>query len=451
MTGNLPDHIAPRAINRLLFVPYKPICASPMLSGYGGEKACRTLSDRSRGKKTIIALIGILCVVLAMLIYVLCDLPIAKAAEQSSENEIREQLSDAVRDAIEGLDVNELEDFIASLSDEQKRALGIDDVKQLLSALVSGQPSRFFENMLGMLASTLGTYFAGFLPSFVTIIIICMLKNMLGGLTGDFMHGSATEVVHIVCYSAIILVLMTGVISVMGTVIDTITALTTLSQVLFPILLTLLSMLGGTVAVATYTPFMAVLSTMIMNLVTAVIVPAFIATIVFSVVGNISSNVKLDKLIKLIRSASTWLIGIVFGLFATFLTVQGITGGIIDKFGFNVAKFALSSYVPILGGYLSDGFDLLSASLVLVKNAVGYVGAAVLVAAVLFPLIRIVLFTLVMRLTSAVAEPIGDARVSGLMHNVAGDMSLLITALMGVAFLFFILIMLLIGSCNPGA
>ncbi len=60
------------------------------------------------------------------------------------------------------------------------------------------------------------------------------------------------------------------------------------------------------------------------------------------------------------------------------------------------------------------------------------------------------IFTLTLRLTSAIVEPIGDTRMSGLLHTVAGNMNLLITALAGVAFLFYILLMLFIGSCNMG-
>lgn len=170
----------------------------------------------------------------------------------------------------------------------------------------------------------------------------------------------------------------------------------------------------------------------------------------FCVVGNVSKTVKLDKLSKLIKSASTWLVGIAFGLFATFLTVQGVTGGAVDKFGFNVAKFAVSSYVPVLGGYLSDGLDLLTASVVLVKNALGYVGAIVLCSIVLFPIVKVVVFSLTLKLTSAVCEPLGDTRTSNLLFAVSKNTNLLITALAGVAFAFFLLVMLMISSCNPG-
>ena len=400
--------------------------------------------------KTVLALIAVLAVLLAVFVCdILCN-KVAYADESKSEEEVRKELSEAVNDAIDRLDLSDFQKFIDSLGEQEKNALNITDAKATLKALVNGQANDFFDRLLNLLAGTLGKYFAGFLPSFITIIVICLLKNMLGNLTIGMSGASTAEVVHIVCYCAVIVVLMTGIGSVISTVTDTVLLLTGFAKAIFPILLTLLSMLGGATTVATYTPLMAVLSGFMMRLITAVIVPAFIATIVFSVVGNISKNVKLDKLTKVIKSASTWLIGIVFGLFATFLTVQGITGGVVDKFGFNVAKFALSSYVPVLGGYLSDGFDLLSTSLVLVKNAVGYTGAVILIGVVLFPLVKVVIFTLTLRLTSAIVEPIGDTRMSGLLHTVAGNMNLLVTALAGISFLFYILLMLLIGSCNMG-
>lgn len=303
---------------------------------------------------------------------------------------------------------------------------------------------------MSALASALGGYFLGFLPGFISVIIVCLLKSMLAGMSSGFKNASTGEVVHIVCYSAVIVILSAAAVNVIITVTDTINALAAFSEAVFPILLTLLAAVGGSSGVALYQPFMAVLSGTIIKLVQSVIVPAFIATIVFSVVGNVSKSVKLDKLAKLFKSGAGWLIGIVFGLFAAFLTAQGITGGVLDRLSFNAAKFAVSSYVPILGGYLSDGFDLLTASLVLVKNAVGVTGVAVLAAVVLFPLLQLAAFILGLRLTAAITEPIGDTRTSSVLGALADNTGLLVTALVGVGFMFFVILMLVIGSFNPG-
>lgn len=393
-------------------------------------------------------LIAALLITVALSVAALCP-DTAYAAGGAQEN-IEEDLKDNIDGTIGRLDTDLFQQFIDSLSEAQSGALGFSDLKAALKKITEGGAADFFGNFLGTLASTLGDYFLGFLPGFLTIIVICLLKNMLTGMTSGLGRTSAAEVVHVVCYSAVIVILMTGAVRVIASVTDTIDALARFSEGVFPVLLTLLAAVGGSSGVAVYQPFMGVLSGTIIKIVQTAIVPAFIATIVFSVVGNISRNVKLDKLTKLFKSGSGWLIGIVFGLFATFLTAQGITGGVIDRLSFNAAKFAMSSYVPILGGYLSDGFDLLSASMVLVKNAVGLTGVAVLIAVILFPLLQLIVFLLGLRLTAAITEPVGDSRTSAVLGSLADNMSLLITALVGVGFMFFILLMLVIGSCNLG-
>ena len=374
----------------------------------------------------------------------------AAGLDGATAEEIEKELADGVDSAIERLDLDLFRDFLESLGDDEREALGGDGLDAMLKAFTEGSAGDFFGRFTAAAGDMLADSLLGFLPSFVTVIVVCLLKSMLTGLTSGFPNRSTDNVVHIVCYSVVVVVLLTGAVKIIGTVTETVEALSSFSEAVFPALLTLLAAVGGTSGAAVYQPFMGVLSGTVIAVIGTVIVPAFVATIVFSVVGNISENVRLSKLSKLFKSGAGWFIGIVFGLYGAFLTAQGITGGVIDRLSFNAAKFAVSSYVPILGGYLSDGFDLLTASLVLVKNAVGATGVVVLLAVVLYPLLQVAVFTLGLRLTAAVTEPLGDKRVSGMTASLADSMSLLVTALAGVGFMFFVLLMLIIGSFNPG-
>ncbi len=376
---------------------------------------------------------------------------IAYADDNSqSVEQLEKELQEEVDSTIDGIDLDSIQNFLNSLSEEQKGALLFDDIKALLKMLSAGENKNFFESFFKMIGASLGGYFLGCLPSVLSILAICILKSMLASLTSSFNKTSTIDVVSACCNSAIIIVLMSGIVGVVETVNDTIQSLSHFAEGAFPVILTLTSMLGGGVSVATYSPYMSVLCNFILQIITAFVLPCFVGVVIFSVIGNVSKTVKLKKLTKLVKSVSSWFIGIVFGLFATFLTVQGISGGIVDKFGFNVAKFALSSYVPILGGYLSDGFDLLSASLVLTKNVFGYVATIILVAVVVFPLVKVLIFNFTLRLASAIAEPIGDESAASLLSSVAGGMNLLVSALAGVGFMFFLLIMMMIASCNMG-
>lgn len=398
--------------------------------------------------KAALFLVGLLAVVLTL--SALFGANVAQAGDGATAEEIEKELADGVDSTIDRLELDLFRDFIASLGDTRKEAIGSESLDAILKAFTEGSAGDFFGRFMSAAGNLLADSLLGFLPGFVTVIVVCLLKSILTGLTSGFPNRSTDNVVHIVCYSVVIVVLLTGAVKVVGTVTETVEAMSSFSEAVFPVLLTLLAAVGGVSGAAVYQPFMGVLSGAVIGLIGTVIVPAFIATIVFAVVGNISENVRLNKLSKLFKSGAGWLIGIVFGLFGAFLTAQGITGGVIDRLSFNAAKFAVSSYVPILGGYLSDGFDLLTASLVLVKNAVGATGVIVLLAVVLYPLLQIAVFTLGLRLTAAVTEPIGDKRVSGVTASLADGMSLLVTALAGTGFMFFVLLMLIIGSFNPG-
>ncbi len=399
-----------------------------------------------KGKRAIIISLLILALGLTVGAKLMGANEIAWAKE--SEENVEETLRDNTDSTIDGLDLDVFEEFLKTLTDEQKSAMGFQDVKEFIKSLTEGNTENFFSNFTTSLFKSLGKYFAGFLPAVITMLVVSMLKSLLSGMTSGFLNASTTEIVGVVCYAVVVVVLMSSVVSVVDTTVSTVNNMTTFAEGVFPVLLTLLATLGSTTGVATYQPMMAVLGGGVMALISKLILPAFIACVVFAVVGNLSKNVKLTKMNKMFKSASSWLIGIVFGLYGTFLTVGGISGGVVDKVGYSAAKFALSSYVPILGGYLSDGFDLIGASIVLVKNAFGYTAVIVLIAMVLFPLLKIVIFIFSMRLASAIVEPIGDEKVSGMLSAVADNCSLLISALAGVAFMFFVLIMLIIGAFN---
>ena len=375
---------------------------------------------------------------------VISDGNIAKA-ESESEKAIMEELRSNTEGAINILDLDVFEDFLASLDTDQQSLLPFSDLKQFIKDLTEGKIDNFFESFMSIILKSIGKYFVGFLPSLITILTVSMLKSMLSGMTSPFLKTGTNEIVHIVCYGVIVVVLASSVVSIVSTTLSTIKNISAFAEGVFPVLLTLLASLGATTGVATYQPMMAVLGGGVISIISKVILPAFIACVVFSMVGNLSKNVKLTKMSKMFKSVSSWLIGIVFGLYGTFLTAGGISGGVMDRVGYNAAKFALSSYVPILGGYLSDGFDLISASLLIVKNAFGYTAVIVLGAVVVFPLLRIVAFIFSVRLCSAIAEPMGDERVSNMLSSVADNCGLLISALAGVAFMFFILIMLIVG------
>lgn len=395
--------------------------------------------DKEQTKKLLLLFLAVVCLILTLSFS--CN-NFAIAEKKSSD------FQEIFGENLDNLDLSELQKFLDGLDEEQRQAVNIQNLKIIIKQIADGKPADFFQTFVKIILKSIGTYFLSFLPLLLTIVIIAILKSILSGLTSNFKKKSTIEIVHFVCYCSVIMILFTTVLSVVNSVNKTITLVKGFSEIIFPILMTLVVGVGGVSSMSVLSPFMSIFSVGIIELVSKIVLPAFIAMVIFSIVGNISENVKLEKLTKFFSSGTSWFLGIIFGLFTTFLTTQGIVATSVDGLNFSAAKFALSSYVPILGGYLSEGFDLVAASLVILKNTLGLIAVIVLVAIVLFPLFKTIIFSLSLNLTGAILEPIGDKKISALLSSISKSLKVLIASVAGVGFMFFIILLLTVGTAN---
>lgn len=368
-------------------------------------------------------------------------------AETKSESEIKKELEENVEDNLNDLDFSDLSEFDGFLKENKIYDGGI---KGLIKDILNGKFTGGFEEFFNLIINLLSVSLKGFLPLLITIIGIAIVFSVMQNLSSGFMSKSTTEVIHFVCYSAMIVLLMTQITTLISTSVSAIKNMSKFMEGIFPIMLTLVTALGGIATTATYQPMMTILSVGISKIISAVVLPCFVATMALSVVGFISKDVKLDKLTKFFKSAGETILGVVFGLFTTFVTANGISGSMADNISIKSAKFVVASYVPILGGYLSDGFDLAVASVMLVKNAVGLGGVIIMLCIVLMPVVKISIFSLGLKLVAGIIEPIGDKRMSEIAYTISVNLNLLIVALLGMAFMFFIMTILILLTCNMG-
>ncbi|MDE6565966.1 MAG: stage III sporulation protein AE, partial [Clostridia bacterium] len=366
------------------------------------------------------------------------------SAMTKAEEEIKEELEKNVDKNLNDIDFSELIDFEKNLGNSSYEG----GVTQLIKDILSGEYSGGFADTFNMIINMLGVSVKGFIPLLVTLIAVSIIFSIVNGLTSGFMSKSTTEIIHFVCYSAIIVLLMTEVTFLITDSVKAIQNMSRFMEIIFPIMLTLVTALGGIATTATYSPMMTVLSVGVTKIISSVVLPCFIATMALSIVGFISKDIKLNKLTKFFKSAGEVIIGVVFGLFTTFITTNGISGAITDNISIKSAKFAISSYVPVLGGYLSDGLDLAVASVMLVKNAVGVGGVILMLSIILSPVVKILVFSLGLKLVAGIIEPIGNKRMSEIVYAISKNLTLLVVAMLGMAFMFFIMMILILLTCN---
>lgn len=371
--------------------------------------------------------------------------------EESDENKAENELYDSASEVLSGLDTDDFGDYFDSLSEQQKSLLGFDGVKSLIAYVAkNGVSSNTFRSFFSFATKSALSGFTSLLPAFLSVVVISVLSGILRGLTSDFLKKETSEVICVVLYVAAVLTILGTLVPMLGAVRGTVGRIKQLSEAVFPLLLVLTSALGGAVSVGLYSPLTVCFSSIMIALIESVILPCFVAVVVFSVVGNVSENVKLEKMTEFFKSFSSWLLGISFGLFVSFATFQGVSGGFVDGAKFSAIKKFVSGSVPIVGDYLSDGFDIAVIGTGLIKNSIGFSGLMILAATTLTPLVKIVSFLLLSKLCSAFSEAVGDKKISAMLSGMGKSAGLLVSALAGISFVFMVLTMLMIFTFNPG-
>lgn len=364
-------------------------------------------------------------------------------AEESAEEKLEEEIEDKLDD----LDLSGLESWLDEYGKGDVAANGfIEAVKEIIAGKYDNDAGAFFNAAASLASGAVKDS----LPALIAIFAIALLYSVVGGLSGGFLKKSTTELIYFACYAAMISIVVAKTASLLVRATETVKSMQALMNAAFPVLLTLLTALGSVTSASVYRPMTAVLATGVTSVVTSVVLPLFIAATTVGIIGHLSKNVKLSKLTSFFKSCADFILGGIFGIFATFLSVQGLTGAIADTVSVKTAKFALQSYVPLLGGYLSDGFDLVLAGLVLIKNSAGLVVTLLILSAIIVPVVEIAVFSLGLKLVGGLIEPFSDERFSAMLGGVSKNLGVLIAIVLGVGFMFILTVMLVVATCNAG-
>lgn len=386
----------------------------------------------------------IYCLIFSLLNVVLCLFFSCRTefvfAESGNDNSLK--LSQVVMQVLEGVDFGELNSVVEELDTLDLFNSGIKDkVSQILSGDFFTDYSNLFKKIINVLIVDI----RDFLPFLFTILAIGILASLVNEFKGS---NDTSDIIHFVCMCVMVITIIFVFKDILSLVSVTLNTLLKQMEILFPILLTLMTAIGSFTTISIYNPLVAVLTTLVGFVFDKLLFPIFIVVFVLAILGNLTDTIKLNKLQSFLTSVFKWTIGIIFTLFTGFLSIQGITAGRYDTVSIKATKFAVKSYIPIIGSYISDGMDFLVLGSVLVKNTIGLVGVFILFLTVISPIISIVIVKLGFQLCGAILEMCGSRRLSDFTISCSKLLVMPIVIILGVAFMYLITITLIMCTAN---
>lgn len=369
-----------------------------------------------------------------MLLLLAC--PLAGAAQE--DGDARASVNAQIDEVLGGLDFSALSDMQLGLPGQP----GTRSVAETVRALALGEalsPEDMLTGVLRLFGSQAARLGALMLAIMLPVLLASLVTHTLAA---D--GGAVSSLGRSVCFMLVLIPVVMCVLAELTHARETITETTRRMEQILPLLLTLLTAVGGSASSAFLHPVVVAASGSMVYLAREVILRLVMCTCAVTTVNHLSDRAHLTRMAHLLRSAVCWLLGVSFTVFLGAMSMQGVCSASIDGVAIRAAKYAVDNFVPVVGGMFSDTMDTLVGCTLIVKNALGVTAMLILVSVLAAPLVRTLAVVAVLKLSAALLEPVADADVVRAIGDFSGTVVLFFITMLCVGTMYFLLIVQLV-------
>lgn len=309
-----------------------------------------------------------------------------------------------------------------SLSDDAKQSLeniGADSADPKKLSEIS------FSDIVGEIANMASNNISSPLKGLINITALLLLCSILtaykGSLSSDILN--TINIVSTLCITCAVVMPTVNIIKSTANIIDT---ASNLMLAYLPVMMTMMAASGRAVSGASYYTMMLAAGEGVGQLSSKVIVPLLNAFLGISVTASVSPSINLSGFIGMISKTVKWLLGFAMTIFTALLSFKQLITTSLDGVTSKAARFAISSFVPIVGSALSDAYKTVQSSIGLLKSGVG-VFVIISVAMVFLPIIlQSLIWIVTLWLGKSTAEVLSLNQCAKLLESVVTVFSTLL-------------------------
>lgn len=353
-------------------------------------------------------------------------------------NDTKESIDLYIENQLSKININEIEKYI-----KEDNVIKDVDMKTYLKDLIKGNA-----NILDLFdKEKISTAIFGEIKSSLkiaaSILVLALLSSLIKSLENSFSSSGISTVTNYIVFITVVTLTLISFKDVLAICHSTIEGIIGLVNVVIPIMISLLLLMGLPITSTALNPIViggiAAINIIFKKFIFVAISFAFSIL----VINNITNNIKLSRLSSFIKQINVVALGAVFTVYLGLVSIQGLYVTSFDKFSVKTAKFAIGNFIPVVGGFVSDSVDILLSSSQLIKNVFGGIGLVILVGMCLIPLIKIIGVILVYKVCAIAVEPIGEDNISSFLNEVANLMTIVLVTLIAITIMFFVTIAIL--------
>lgn len=245
-----------------------------------------------------------------------------------------------------------------------------------------------------------------------SVIIIVLITGVLQSIT-EF----SVNTIRLITSVAIGIILLGPTNTLIQLGAATVTELSDYGKLLLPVMTAAMAAQGGiTTSASLYTGtvfFVALLTAIVAK----VIIPAVYIYLCFCIASCAVEQDIIKKFKDFVKWGMTWILKIILYVFTGYISITGVISGVVDASSLKAAKLTLSGVVPIVGGILSDATETILISAGIMKSTAGVYGILAIFAVCISPFLQIGIQYFLLKFTAAVCNLFGSKPIVKLVED----------------------------------
>lgn len=338
--------------------------------------------------------------------------PVVSYAQQTDEAQLRDEYQlDALYDSVP----DDTKDLLDSL--------GLDNVDYTNIVDISfGQILKTVEQVL------LGIY-KGPLSSALSVIAIIILSSLIKGFSTSFSESTLAPVLSASAsvFTAVILILqVSACISNTCSVIDMSAKFT---LVFIPIFVFLVAASGCPLSAVGFNSLIFGLAQLLSNLSGLLLMPVANIFLGLGITAGIKPELHLSTITAFIKKNLILILSFATTIFMTIVSIKSNVASGVDALGDKSLRFALSSFVPVIGSTISEGLASIKGYVSLMKSAAGIFSIITLFLIYLPALLELIIWNISLSLCGLCSDLFEEKSVGGIVKAVQDTLSILLVIL----------------------
>lgn len=207
---------------------------------------------------------------------------------------------------------------------------------------------------------------------------------------------------------------------------DTISELSAYGKLLIPVMTAAMSAQGGIRKSASLYTGTVAFDMLLSSLISEILIPMVYIFLALAIGNCASGEDALKKLRDFLKALVSWGLKTLLTVFTTYLSISGVVSGTTDAAALKATRVSISSFVPVVGGILSDASEAVLVSAGLMKNAAGIYGIIAILALFLEPFLKIGIQYLIIKVTAGLCGILGSKEICSLIDDFSTAMGFLL-------------------------